>query len=69
VVAAAAGIVFLFDNKVTGDAGTVLLGSITVLFICGLAWLLFGLSDDTGYWPKKRINNHGIMTMISRFFL
>jgi len=53
VIATAAGLVFLFDNKVSGNAGTVLLGSIAVLFVCGLVWLLFGLSDHPGYWPKK----------------
>jgi hypothetical protein len=52
-VAAGAGLVFLLDNRVTGDAGTILLGSIAVLFACGLVWLLFGLSEHTGYWPKK----------------
>jgi hypothetical protein len=52
-IAVCAGLVFLFDNKITGNAGTVLLASIAVLFSCGLLWLVFGLSDDSGYWPKN----------------
>jgi len=53
VVATAAGLVFLFDNKLSGDAGTVLLGSIAVLFVCLFAWLIFGLGEGTGFWPNK----------------
>jgi hypothetical protein len=53
VVATAAGLVFLFDNKLGGNAGTVLLGSIAVLFICLFVWLIFGLGEDTGFWPNK----------------
>lgn len=53
IVATGAGLVFLFDNRVSGTAGTVLLGSIAVLFACGLIWLVFGLSEDTGFWPRK----------------
>jgi hypothetical protein len=52
-IAVCAGLVFLFDNKITGDAGTVLLASIAVPFACGLIWLVFRLSEDSGYWPKK----------------
>ena len=48
-----AGLVLFFDNKVTGDAGTVLLASIAILFACGLIWLVFGLGEDSGYWPKR----------------
>jgi hypothetical protein len=45
-VALAAGMVFLFDNKLSGTAGDVLLGSIAVLFLCAFLWLAFGLGDD-----------------------
>ena len=47
-VALAAGVVFLFDNRLSGTAGDVLLGSIAVLFVCALLWLAFGLGEDTG---------------------
>jgi hypothetical protein len=45
-VTLAAGAVFLFDNRLSGTAGDVLLGSIAVLFVCGFFWLAFGLGDD-----------------------
>lgn len=54
-IAVAAGLVFFFDNKITGTEGKVLLGSIAVLLLCLLAWVFFGLGDDdenTGYWPR-----------------
>jgi len=47
VIAMAAGIVFILDNKLSGTAGTVLLGSIAVLGACLPAWLIFGLDEDT----------------------
>ena len=54
VVASIAGAVFVFDNRLSGTAGLVLLGSIAVLFLCGVVWMMF-LRDnddgDTGYWP------------------
>jgi hypothetical protein len=46
LVAAAAGVVFLFDNRLSGAAGIVLLGSIAVLFVCLFVWLFFDLGDD-----------------------
>jgi hypothetical protein len=53
-VALAAGMVFLFDNKLSGTAGDVLLGSIAVLFVCAFLWLAFDLGDDdTRFWPNK----------------
>ena len=54
-VAMAAGLVFLFDNRLSGNAGTVLLGSIAVLFVCLFIWLIFGLGEgkDGGFWPNK----------------
>jgi hypothetical protein len=48
IVATAAGLVFLFDNRLSGNAGTVLLGSIAVLFVCLFVWLIFG--PRRGYW-------------------
>jgi hypothetical protein len=53
VVATAAGVVFLFDNRFSGNAGVVLLGSIAVLFICLLVWLIFDLGDDSGLGPDE----------------
>ena len=49
----AAGLVFLFDNKLSGTAGLVLLGSIGVLFLCAFSGLIFGLGEHSGYWPDK----------------
>jgi len=53
IVATCAGLVFLFDNRISGNAGTVLLASIAVLFVCGLVWLIFDLGEGRGFWPKK----------------
>jgi len=52
VVAVSAGVVFLFDNQLSGTAGLVLLGSGAVLLLCLLIWLIFDLSD-TGFWPDQ----------------
>jgi len=52
-IAGAAGLVFFFDNRVSGMAGTVLLASIAVLFLCGFVWLILDLGDDHGFWPRK----------------
>jgi lipopolysaccharide export LptBFGC system permease protein LptF len=54
-VATIAFLVFFFDNRLSGTAGTVLLCSIIVLFLCLFVWLIFGLSgaEDSGYWPNK----------------
>ena len=53
VVAIAAGIVFILDNRLSGTAGTVLLGSIAVLGACLFIWLIFGLGEDTGAGTGK----------------
>lgn len=54
VVATAAGIVFLFDNKLNSTTGiTALLGSLAVLLICLFIWLNFDLGEDKGFWPDK----------------
>ncbi len=53
VVASAAAVVFLFDNRLSGTAGLVLLGSIAVLFACLFVWVIFDLGEDTGFWPNK----------------
>ncbi len=45
VIASAAGIVFIFDNRLSGTEGVVLLGSISVLFLCGFVWLIFDLGE------------------------
>ncbi len=54
-IAFLAGLVFFFDNRVTGTAGTVLLGSIVVCFLCLFVWVIFLGDDeddgDSGYWP------------------
>ena len=51
-----AALVFFFDNSVTGTAGTVLLGSIVVCFLCLFVWAIFLRDDeddeDSGYWPS-----------------
>jgi hypothetical protein len=43
------------DNRISGTGGTVLLGSIIVLFLCLFVWIIFlrddADEDDTGYWP------------------
>jgi dolichyl-phosphate-mannose--protein O-mannosyl transferase len=55
-VALLAGLVFFFDNKITGTAGIVLLGSIVVFFLCIFVWAIFLRDDeddrDSGYWPR-----------------
>jgi hypothetical protein len=53
VVATAAGVVFLFDNRLSGTAGIVLLASIAVLFVCLFVWLIFDLGEDAGLGPDK----------------
>lgn len=53
VVATAAGVVSLFDNRFSGAAGTVLLGSIAVLFVCLFILLIFDLGEGAGFWPRK----------------
>lgn len=53
VVATVAGVVFLFDNRLSGKAGIVLLCSIAVLFACLFVWLIFDLGEHAGFWPKK----------------
>jgi hypothetical protein len=52
VVAGIAGVAFLLA-RVTDFGLTVMLCSVFVLFACGLVWLIFGLSEDTGFWPRK----------------
>jgi len=54
VVASIAGAVFFFDKRLSGTAGLVLLGSIAVLFLCGVVWMMFLREEadgDAGYWP------------------
>ena len=54
-VALLAALVFFFDNRVTGTAGTVLLGSIVVFFLSLFVWAIFLRDDEddgnSGYWP------------------
>jgi lipopolysaccharide export LptBFGC system permease protein LptF len=54
IVAATAGLVFFFDNRLQGTAGLVLLGSIVVLVLCGFVWMVFLRDDEegSGYWPR-----------------
>ena len=57
-VAIVAGTVCLLDNHISGTAGTVLLGSIIVLFLCLFAWLfLKDENEDSGYWPPRPPKN------------
>jgi len=54
VVAAVAAAVFVFDNRLNGTVGIVLLvGSIVILLVCLFVWLFFDLGGDTGFWPDK----------------
>jgi dolichyl-phosphate-mannose--protein O-mannosyl transferase len=41
-----AALVFFFDNRVTGTAGTVLLGSIVVFFLSLFVWAIFLRHDE-----------------------
>jgi hypothetical protein len=54
-VAGLAGIVFLFDNHLSGTAGLILLASIAVLALCGIVWTIFLREDEDGsaYWPPR----------------
>jgi len=45
-IALIALIVFVFDNRLSRKSGLVLLGSIGMLGICLIAWLLLSLGED-----------------------
>lgn len=47
-VAGLAGVVFLFDNRLSGTAGLILLASIAVLALCGIVWMIFLRDDEDG---------------------
>ncbi len=53
-VAGLAGVVFLFDNHISGTSGLILVASIAVLTLCGIIWMIFLREDDdgSGYWPS-----------------
>jgi hypothetical protein len=54
IVAAGAGIIFLFDDRLSSTPGIiVLVGAIAVLLICLCIWLFFDLGEDKGFWPDK----------------
>jgi predicted membrane metal-binding protein len=56
-VAGLAGVVFLFDNHLSGTAGFILLASIGLLTLCGIVWMIFLREDEDGseYWrPRPR---------------
>lgn len=55
IIAAAAGLIFVFDNDFGGRAGIWLLASIGVLFVCMLLWLIFDLGEHEGYWPDRPV--------------
>jgi hypothetical protein len=46
-VAIVAIVVFVLDNRLSGNAGLVLLGSIAVLGICLVLWLVFSLGEES----------------------
>jgi hypothetical protein len=47
VVAVVAAAVFVFDNRLSGTIGIVLLvGSIVALLVCLFVWLIFDLGED-----------------------
>jgi len=55
-VAGLAGVVFLFDSRLSGTAGLILLASIAVLAFCGIVWMIFLREDDegdSGYCPSN----------------
>jgi predicted membrane metal-binding protein len=54
-VAGLAGVVFLFDNHLSGTAGFILLASIGLLTLCGIVWTIFLREDEDGseYWPPR----------------
>ena len=47
-VAGLAGVVFLFDNHLSGTAGLILLASIAVLALCWIGWLIFLRENEDG---------------------
>jgi hypothetical protein len=53
VVAVVAGVVFLFDNSLSGRAFLVLLASIATLGVCLIVWLIFGLDEKTESQANK----------------
>jgi len=54
IVAAGAGIVFVFDNRLSSTTGfIVLVGAIAVLLICLFIWLFFDLGENKGFSPDK----------------
>lgn len=52
-IALAAGVVFVFDNRVSGVAGIALLASVAVLLVCFFVWRTLDLGDDDWFWPRK----------------
>src|SRR5437660_1940496 len=52
-IAVVAGVVFVFDNRVSGVAGIVLLASVAVLILCLFVWRFFDLGDDDWFSPRK----------------
>jgi hypothetical protein len=55
LVAGLAGVVFLFDNHLSGTAGLILLASIAVPTFCGIVWMIFLREDEdsSGSWPPS----------------
>jgi hypothetical protein len=54
LVAALAAAVFLLDNRLRGTIGIVLVvGSIALLLVCLVVWLVFDLGKDSGFRPGK----------------
>jgi hypothetical protein len=52
-IAAVAGLIIIFDNRATGLAGLVLIGSVAVVLLCFFGWRLLDLGEDDVFWPKK----------------
>jgi hypothetical protein len=52
-IAAVAGLIIIFDNRATGLAGLVLVGSVAVVLLCFLGWRLLDLGEDDVFLPKK----------------
>jgi len=52
IVLGIAGVIF-FVAPLSNLGLTAMLCSVFVMFACGLVWLIFGLSEETGFWPRK----------------
>ena len=52
-IAAVAGLIIIFDNRATGLAGIVLIGSVAIVRVCFLGWRFLDLGEDYIFSPEK----------------